>query len=83
MFFVGMTFHTKTQIKHTLACLDVAATVDLVHNEFRMRTLFLQTKMVVGRKRRHISLPHRNRPFTKVGICSPFIFRSYGSWLLL
>ena len=25
--------------------------VDLVHNEFRMRTLFLQTKMVVGRKR--------------------------------
>ena len=25
--------------------------VDLVHNEFRMRTLFLQTKMVVSRKR--------------------------------
>ena len=25
--------------------------IDLVHNEFRMRTLFLQTKIVVGRKR--------------------------------
>ena len=30
--------------------LAVAATVDLVHNEFCMRNLFLQTKMVVGRK---------------------------------
>ena len=57
--------------------------VDLVHNESRIRTMFLQTKMVVGSKRHYISLPHCNRPFTKVGIRSPFIFRSYGSWLLL
>ena len=45
-----MTFHTNTQIKHTHGCLGVAASVDLVHNELRMRTLFLQTKMVVDRK---------------------------------
>ena len=31
-------------------CLGVATTVDLVHNEFCMRNLFLQTKMVVGHK---------------------------------
>ena len=44
---------------------------------------FLQTTMVVGRNRCHISLPHHNDSFTKVGIHSPLIFQSYGSWLLL